>query len=246
MANWPYAAVGTWTKRRCWVVLRSEIPSGTCAKLRTAAASNNRDHASQSLILLLARPTHIYCFSSRTSRSWWITLSTQRHRRGCNSSNSWICWVLRRWPSNGDGKSFLERWHWTACSQTPLAWHYSFRALLFHITHHFFDYDYDTSDYENLQNFCSRHRVGPRKSSSKRAQLLIRPALAAGKDKELLRWFWNEAYITIWRDNKLMRPIQLRIALLLFFLSVSDYKRLALIQVCISLSSPSTQSLNLR
>ena len=27
-----------------FVVLRSEIPSGICAKLRTVAASNNRDH----------------------------------------------------------------------------------------------------------------------------------------------------------------------------------------------------------
>jgi len=58
------------------VVLRSEIPSGMCAKLRTPAASNNRDHASQSLLLLLARAMHIYFYSSRTSRSWWITQST--------------------------------------------------------------------------------------------------------------------------------------------------------------------------
>jgi len=75
----------------CWglktllnlVLLRSEIPSGICAKLRTVAASNNRDHArklssrtlvikfnrshvnigraftSQSLLLLLARATHM-------------------------------------------------------------------------------------------------------------------------------------------------------------------------------------------
>jgi len=28
-----------------WVLLRSEIPSGMCAKLHTVAASNNRDHA---------------------------------------------------------------------------------------------------------------------------------------------------------------------------------------------------------
>ena len=28
-----------------FVLLRSEIPSGMCAKLRTVAASNNRDHA---------------------------------------------------------------------------------------------------------------------------------------------------------------------------------------------------------
>ena len=39
--------------------LRSEIPSGMCAKLRTVATSNNRDHASQSLLLLLARATYI-------------------------------------------------------------------------------------------------------------------------------------------------------------------------------------------
>jgi len=41
------------------LLLRSEIPSGICAKLRTVAASNNRDHASQSLLLLLARLTYI-------------------------------------------------------------------------------------------------------------------------------------------------------------------------------------------
>jgi len=41
------------------VVMQSKIPSGMCAKLRTVAASNNRDHASQSLLLLLARATFI-------------------------------------------------------------------------------------------------------------------------------------------------------------------------------------------
>jgi len=40
-------------------VLPSEVLSGMCAKLRTAAASNNRDHASQSLLLLLAHATYI-------------------------------------------------------------------------------------------------------------------------------------------------------------------------------------------
>jgi len=72
------------------VLLRSEIPSGLCAKLRTVAASNNTDHASQSLLLLLARATHIYCCSSLTSRSWWITQSTQCHRRGCNNIPSFL------------------------------------------------------------------------------------------------------------------------------------------------------------
>ena len=69
---------------------RSEIPSGICAKRRTAAASNSRDHASQSLLLLLACATHIYFCSSRTSRSWWITQSTQHHQRGCNNIPSFL------------------------------------------------------------------------------------------------------------------------------------------------------------
>jgi len=34
-------------------------PSSMCAKLRTVAASNNGDHAPQSLFLLLARATYI-------------------------------------------------------------------------------------------------------------------------------------------------------------------------------------------
>jgi len=56
-----------------------ENPSGKCAKLHTVAASNNIDHASQSLLLLVrAIYIYIYCCSSRTSRSWWVTHSTQR------------------------------------------------------------------------------------------------------------------------------------------------------------------------
>ena len=67
-------------------LLRWEIPSGMRAKLRTVAASNNRDHARNlSYCCLLA--LHIWwCYSSRTSRSWWIIQSTQHHRRGCNKT----------------------------------------------------------------------------------------------------------------------------------------------------------------
>jgi len=41
-------------------------------------------------LLLLVRITHIYFYSSRTSRSWWITQSTQRHRKGCNNIPSFF------------------------------------------------------------------------------------------------------------------------------------------------------------
>jgi len=43
--------------------------------------------------VLHARATHIYCCSSRTSRSWWITQSTQRHRKGCNSTSRTQVWI---------------------------------------------------------------------------------------------------------------------------------------------------------
>jgi len=38
---------------------------------------------------VIACSCHIYvcCYSSRTSRSWWITHLTQRHRRGCNTGS---------------------------------------------------------------------------------------------------------------------------------------------------------------
>ena len=46
------------------VLLRSEIPSGMCAKLRTVAASNNRDHPTRSLNYCLFAP-HTYIFVLR-------------------------------------------------------------------------------------------------------------------------------------------------------------------------------------
>jgi len=67
--------------------------SGKCAKLHTVAGSNNRDHLTRSLYYCLFVP-HLYgCCSSRASHSWWITHSTERQPRGCNT----ICisfWVI--------------------------------------------------------------------------------------------------------------------------------------------------------
>jgi len=64
------------------VPLRSESPSGMCAKLHTVAENNNRDHMPRSLYYCLFAP-HIYgCYSSGTSRSWLIAHSTQ-HQHCC-------------------------------------------------------------------------------------------------------------------------------------------------------------------
>jgi len=47
------------------VLLRSEIPSGMCAKLHIVAASNNRYHSTRSLYYYLFAP-HTYIFVLRT------------------------------------------------------------------------------------------------------------------------------------------------------------------------------------
>jgi len=47
----------------------------------------HQDHSIWITPLLLVRATYIYFCSSRTSHSWWITQSTQHHRRGCNNIN---------------------------------------------------------------------------------------------------------------------------------------------------------------
>ena len=65
--------------------VRSEIPSGICAKLRTVAASNNRVHMPWSLYYCLFAPHICMVLFSPTSRLWWITHLTQHHRRGCNN-----------------------------------------------------------------------------------------------------------------------------------------------------------------
>jgi len=67
-------------------VLRSESPSGMCARFHTVAASKNReiirrDHS----IIACSHHIYIWVYSSCTSRSWWIAYSTQRQPRGCNN-----------------------------------------------------------------------------------------------------------------------------------------------------------------
>ena len=86
-------------------------PSGMCAKLCTVAASNKSSSAAITL-LLLVRATYIYCCSSHTSRLWWITQSTQRHQRGCNTSN-WVHLMANNFSSAfaPDGKKNTALWN---------------------------------------------------------------------------------------------------------------------------------------
>jgi len=69
------------------LLLRSEIPSGMCAKLRTVVPSNNRDHPTRSLYhCLFAAHTYIFVLRAHPVR---ITQS-QHQRRGCNKIPSFL------------------------------------------------------------------------------------------------------------------------------------------------------------
>ena len=69
------------------MMLQSEDQSGKCAKLHTVAASNNREYClTRSLIACLHLIQEYVCYSSRTSRSWWIAQATQHQPRSCNNA----------------------------------------------------------------------------------------------------------------------------------------------------------------
>ena len=77
------------------LMLRSKWSSDKCAKLHSVAASNSRDFLTRSLYYCLFAP-HLglfVCCSSRTSRSWWIALSTQCRLRICNNILSCLQWT---------------------------------------------------------------------------------------------------------------------------------------------------------
>jgi len=64
------------------VLLRSEIPSGMRAKLRTVAASNNRNHArnlsSRTLVIMFNR-SHVNIGRAATSQSLLLLLARATH-----------------------------------------------------------------------------------------------------------------------------------------------------------------------
>ena len=110
-------------------MLRSKRQGGKCAKFHIVAATNNRDLTPRSLFVYAIRSVqslvspeintprslhyclftpHIHgCCSSRTSRTWWITHSTQRHRRGCNN----IPFFLQRIPPIARSFCKVCTWH---------------------------------------------------------------------------------------------------------------------------------------
>jgi len=58
-----------------------------------STVSNNRDHPTRSLYYCLFASHIFVCCSSRTSRSWWNGLSTQRQLRGCKNIPTFLQWT---------------------------------------------------------------------------------------------------------------------------------------------------------
>jgi len=71
-------------------------PKGHVRKASHCGNKQQKRSCAAITLLLFVCTTYTYCCSSRTSRSWWITHSTQRHQRGCNNSRA----VEKLWPEN--------------------------------------------------------------------------------------------------------------------------------------------------
>jgi len=125
-ANSPNTGFASWSRighylPECVVpLLRMESLSDKCTKLHTVTASNNRDHKITLAVTISKyhqlftsftsiirdrspRPLHIacschiyWCYSSRTSRLWWIAHSTQRQPRGCNTTLGPVMLINRK------------------------------------------------------------------------------------------------------------------------------------------------------
>jgi len=74
-------------------LLRSEIPSGMCAKFRTVAASNNRDHPARSVYHCLFTP-HMYIVVLRTH-----TVHGESHNQ-CNANGEFATQIYSRFEYN--------------------------------------------------------------------------------------------------------------------------------------------------
>ena len=82
-------------------------------------------------VIACSRHIHVRCCSSRTSRSWWITQSTQHHRRGCNTamSNYWFFDNIQSATCERHGRIPVSAWCYmwvkTTCLRTSRASHQS-------------------------------------------------------------------------------------------------------------------------
>jgi len=112
-----------WTHVLClipFVLLRSEIPSGMCAKLRTVAAINNRDHPTRSLSSSPLAST-INCSPSSQAllefthqdHSIGITLSllvSATYIYFCSSRTSRSWWIIQSTQHHQRGCKSTNQW----------------------------------------------------------------------------------------------------------------------------------------
>jgi len=83
-------------KRKANLLFRSESRRGMCAKLRTVAASSNRNNTPWSFCYCLFAPRIYGCYSKLTSRLWWIAHSTP-HLLCSSHCSQWISSAKLGW-----------------------------------------------------------------------------------------------------------------------------------------------------
>jgi len=104
------------------IVLRSEIPSGMCAKLRTVAASNDRDHTTRSLssspfarTINCSPGSQALLEVTHQDHSIGITLLLlvrATYKYFCSSRTSRLWWSIQS-----------TQHHWRGCNNSPLCGH---------------------------------------------------------------------------------------------------------------------------
>ena len=72
------------------IMLRSEIRAACVQSFTPWQQATQEFTCHDNSIIACSHHIYVWCCSSRTSRSWWITQSSQHHRRGCNNIPSFL------------------------------------------------------------------------------------------------------------------------------------------------------------
>ena len=84
-----WAKVCVWVRKRwCYCDRKSRAAYAQSFALWQQATIEFTCHDHS--VIVCSRHIYVWCCSSRTSRSWWITQSTQHHWRGCNNIPSFL------------------------------------------------------------------------------------------------------------------------------------------------------------
>jgi len=85
-----------WPQATTEIIRRNHSSRKLVILFNRSQPGTGRNSTPQSLYHCLFGPRINGCYSSRTSRSWWIAHSTQRQPRGCNNVTEVFHFLLKR------------------------------------------------------------------------------------------------------------------------------------------------------